>query len=234
MRKRNQISGQFSAKLIEMLESPAWRTLSLSARRIIERIEIELANHGGNDNGRLPVTYQDFVDHGIHLAAVAPAIREAEALGFIRITERGRGGNAEFRSPNLFLLTFAYGRGSRSKEPVHDWRRIKTMSDAQAFASVARRAKKIRRAPPPPRDIDSTAGKRSDPVLSETGSGKLGFSLSETSSETTVGNQQWKMKSWATPQVIEVTEPEGRARILAFWRPECVRRHPQERKFQND
>src|SRR5262245_58958352 len=76
VKRRNKISGQFSAKLIEMLESPAWRALSLSVRRVIDRIEIELARHGGNDNGRLPVTFQDFVDYGIHLAAVAPAIRE--------------------------------------------------------------------------------------------------------------------------------------------------------------
>jgi hypothetical protein len=37
-RKRsNSIPGQFSARLIEMLESPAWRALSLSAHRVIDR-----------------------------------------------------------------------------------------------------------------------------------------------------------------------------------------------------
>ena len=43
----------------------------------------------------------------MHRTSVAPAIREAEALGFIRLTERGRGGNAEYGTPNLFFLTFA-------------------------------------------------------------------------------------------------------------------------------
>src|SRR4029450_8804364 len=94
-KRRNRINCQFAPRPIEMLESPAYRVLSLSAHRVITRIEIELAHHGGNDNGKLPVTKQDFIDYGIHDHAVAPAIREAEALGFIRVTERGRGGNAE-------------------------------------------------------------------------------------------------------------------------------------------
>src|SRR5215471_12355330 len=94
IKRRSKISGQWSPRLIEMLESPAYRALSLSAHRVMSRIEIELAHHGGNDNGRLPVTKQDFIDYGIHHNAVAPAIREAEALGFVRVTERGRGGNA--------------------------------------------------------------------------------------------------------------------------------------------
>ena len=51
-RRTGKISGQFSARLIEMLESPSFRVLSLSAHRIIDRIEIEHAHHGGKDNGR--------------------------------------------------------------------------------------------------------------------------------------------------------------------------------------
>ena len=140
-RRRNQINGQWSARLIEMLASPAYRALSLSAHRLIARIEIELASHGGNDNGRLPVTKQDFIEYGISPRLVAPATREAGALGFIRVTQRGRGGNAEHRQPNLFLLTFAYGRESRTDPPTHDWRKIKTIEEAEAIAAAARNSK---------------------------------------------------------------------------------------------
>src|SRR5262249_3354153 len=105
MKRRNSISGQFAARRIEMLESPAYRVLSRSGHMVISRIEVELAAHGGNDNGRLPVTTEDFVRYGMHRTSVAPAIREAEALGFCLVTERGRGGNAEHRSPNRFYLT---------------------------------------------------------------------------------------------------------------------------------
>jgi hypothetical protein len=140
MKRKNRINGQWSPRLIEMLESPAYRALSVSAHRVISRIEIEHAHHGGNDNGNLPVTKQNFIDYVIHHDAVAPAIREAEALGFIRM-KHGRGGNAEHRQPNKFFLTFAHGRGSRDYPPTHDWRKIKTIEEAQAIADAARAAK---------------------------------------------------------------------------------------------
>jgi hypothetical protein len=83
MKRRNSISGQFSARLIEMLESPAYRVLSRSAHMAISRVEIELGHHGGNDNDQLIVTTEDFIAYGMHRSSVAPALREAEALGFI-------------------------------------------------------------------------------------------------------------------------------------------------------
>jgi hypothetical protein len=53
---RRSINGAFAWRLIEMLESPANRVLSLSAKRILERLEIELYLHGGkpSENGKLP------------------------------------------------------------------------------------------------------------------------------------------------------------------------------------
>jgi hypothetical protein len=140
IKRRNRISGQWSPRLIEMLESPAYRALSLTAHRIISWIEVELGHHGGNDNGKLPLTYEDFIEYGADRAAVAPAIREAEALGFIRVTEHGRGGNREYRRPNLFFITFAAGRDQRG-EPPHDWRKIKTSEEAHEIAKAARSAK---------------------------------------------------------------------------------------------
>jgi hypothetical protein len=135
IKRRNRISEQFSARPIELLESAAYRALSRSAHMVISRIEVELAHHGGNDNGRLPVTTDDFVAYGMHRSSVAPAVREAEALGFIRVTERGRAGNAEYRKPNMFYLTFSTWRGS---PPTHEWRRIKTIEEATKIATDAR------------------------------------------------------------------------------------------------
>jgi hypothetical protein len=67
------------------MESPAFRALSHSAHRILDRLEIELAHHGGNDNGRLPCTFDHFAEYGIDRHSIAPAIREVEALKFIRL-----------------------------------------------------------------------------------------------------------------------------------------------------
>jgi hypothetical protein len=89
-----------------------------------------------NEAAALPVTYDDFERYGIHRHAIAAAIRETVALGFAEITERGRAGNAEFRSPHKFRLTYFHaGRAP----PTNEWQRIKTPEDAQALARAARR-----------------------------------------------------------------------------------------------
>jgi hypothetical protein len=139
-RKRNQIDGQFNARLIEMMESPAYRVLSLSAQRVLDRISIELAHHGGNDNGKLPVTYEQFEEYGIYRHAVAPAIRELEALGFIEVTQRGRPSAGEFRLPNHFRLTCVNCKSTPN--PTHEGRRVPDIETAEALAGAVRRTKK--------------------------------------------------------------------------------------------
>ncbi len=137
MAKHNKISGQFAARLIEMMESPAYRVLSLSAHRALSRIEIEWAHHGGQDNGKLPVTFDDFVKYGVHRTSVGPALAELEALGFIEITERGKMARAaEYRQPNKFLLTSRAER--KGVEPLLKWRRFKSLEEAEAAAGAAR------------------------------------------------------------------------------------------------
>jgi hypothetical protein len=131
------IPGQFAARLVEMLEAPAYRVLSLSARRVLDRVEIELGQHGGNDNGRLPVTFENFENYGIDRGSIAPAIREVVALGFLEITEQGRAGNAEWRRPNYFRLTYKPAKGLPGYG-TNEWRRFETIEDARAAARVAR------------------------------------------------------------------------------------------------
>lgn len=157
------IGGSFAARRLEMLESPAMRVLSLSARRVLDRIEIELCHHAGKDNGRLPVTFADFEHFGIDRHAIGPALREAEALGFIEITERGRAGNAEFRSPNYFRLTY---RHMKRAEPTDEWQRHESTEDAAAAAKAARAAKSGR------------------PAKQNSSGGKHQFSVGETRTET--------------------------------------------------
>jgi hypothetical protein len=138
-RKRNRIDGQFNARLIEMMESPAYRVLSLSAHRVLDRICIELGHHGGNDNDKgLPVTYEHLEEYGIDRHAIAPAIRELEALGFIEVTQHGKPSAGEFRLPNLFRVTWAV---CQSAKPTHEWKRIPDIDTAERWAQAARKAK---------------------------------------------------------------------------------------------
>ena len=138
MGKHNKISGQFAARLIEMMESPAYRVLSLSAHRVLSRIEIEWAHHGGQDNGQLPVTFDDFVAYGLHRTAIGPALVELEALGFIVVTDQGKMAHAaDYRRPKKFMLTSR--PVPKGADPLHNWKRITTMEEAQAIAESARK-----------------------------------------------------------------------------------------------
>ena len=137
--KRNAIWGSLQLGSLKCWSSAAFSVLSLSARKVLDRLEIELAHHGGTDNGRLPVTYDQFQDFGIDRQAIAPAIRELVALGFIEITRAGRAGNAEYRLPNLFRLTYRPCAGERG-DGTHEWRRIKDSAEAKLIAKAAREA----------------------------------------------------------------------------------------------
>jgi hypothetical protein len=143
-RRRTTIGAQFAPRRIDMLRSSSYCALSLSARRVLDRIEIELADHGGTDNGKLPVTYDDFERYGIHRQAIYPAIRETVALGFLEITQEGVAGGAEFRRPTLYRLTYRPTAKSAG-DGTHEWMNIKTDDEAKAIAAAARAEKPIQK-----------------------------------------------------------------------------------------
>jgi len=137
VKRKNKIKFQFCIRPIEMLESPVYQVLSRAAHQVLSRIEIEHAHHGGNDNGRLPVTYGNFEAYGLHERMIAPAIRELEALGFIEVTQRGCGGNAAFRQPSLYRITYRHAHDAEG-DGTHEWRAIKTVEHAEEVARQAR------------------------------------------------------------------------------------------------
>jgi hypothetical protein len=125
-----------------MLDAPAYRVLSQAAHRVLARIEIELCRHGGKDNGKLPVTTDDFVEYGIHRHAVSPAIRELEELGFIQVI-RGLAAKAAQRRPSLYRLTYL---PSVSEEPTNEWTAVLTIEAAEEIAKQARSRKAAEKA----------------------------------------------------------------------------------------
>jgi hypothetical protein len=127
-------NGPFSYRPVAMLDSPAYRALSLAAHRVLSRIELEHARHSGKDNGKLPVTFEQF-EEITDRHSISPAQRELEALGFVKI-KHGIAGNGAWRRPSLFRLT--YRPCYRGTEPTDDWRRSKTDADAKRIAKEAR------------------------------------------------------------------------------------------------
>lgn len=114
-----------------MLISPAWLALPGAARDVVFRIAIEHMNHAGTENGELPVTYEDFVNYGIRKSSIALAIRQAEALGLIKVTHRGRGGNSEFRRASRYALGWLPTVDGQL--PENKWRWIHSDEEAQAI-----------------------------------------------------------------------------------------------------
>lgn len=158
-RRKNRIAGQFIAHPRTMVESPAMRALSLAARRALDRLEIEHMNHGGAENGKLPVTYRQFEDWGVHRHTVASAIRELEALGFIEITRRGYGGAADMRVPSLYRLTYrpTWNAGPKEGDGTHEYLTIKSREVAEAIAATARRRAN-------PRNVDRGKKQNATPI----------------------------------------------------------------------
>jgi hypothetical protein len=157
-RRRTEIGEQFVARTKAVLESFAYRVLSLSARRVLDRVELENMYHGGVENGALPVTYADFAKYGIDPGSIAPAIREAVALGFLEITEPGCAGNEKFRSPNKFRLTYLPAHGVTTSWGQGRWELFASLKDAQAEAARARSARSGR-AYRPSKKQNSSMGK---------------------------------------------------------------------------
>jgi len=132
--KAGGIEGQFIAHRIEMLESSAWASLTFAARRILDRLEIEHAHHGGKENGNLPCTYDDFERFGVRRASVAAGIRLLVAGGFVEVTHSGRGGNGEFRDPARYRLTYL---NTPKANPTDEWRKITTPRDIDSRSENA-------------------------------------------------------------------------------------------------
>lgn len=134
-----KIEGPFAPRTIEMLESPAYRALSLSAHRVLARIEIELGQRAMKENGSLIVTHRQFEKYGIHRNGVSAAVREACNLGFLAITRQGYAGSGEHRLASTYRLTF---RPTEDAKATNEWRRIESVEQAEKIAGAARSARK--------------------------------------------------------------------------------------------
>ena len=102
--KRTTIGGQFAWRLIEMQEAPAFRALSLSGHRVLARLEIEVGRHGGNDNGKLPTTFDQF----------EKAATDAVAAGYLGVSLAAKDAGTPFL---LQELQNAYGNAPE----INDW-----------------------------------------------------------------------------------------------------------------
>jgi hypothetical protein len=125
---------------LPMMQSAAYRALSASARVVLDRIMREHMEQGGNENGRLKVTWRDFKRAGVLDRQITGAIAEVEALGWAKRTTFGRrvcgedrGASAQFR-----LTWLPVFEPDNKTEPTNDWKRLgDDMAEAKRVAAVA-------------------------------------------------------------------------------------------------
>jgi hypothetical protein len=134
-------SGQWCGRPREMLESAAYRVLSRAGHQVLSRIELELRYHVAKRTAACRSRSKNFVAYGIDRGGIAPALREVQALGFAEITQHGRGGNAEYRLPNLFRLT--YEPTKKDVAPTNEWKRFAAGADHAADTKMMAEAAKV-------------------------------------------------------------------------------------------
>ena len=141
--RHTKIVGQFAPHRIDMLRSPAWRVLSLSARRVLDRVEIEMGDHGGTDNGRLPVTFL-VISSGTEFSGTQSAQPSAKPLPL-----------ASFLSPSRAAPVMLNG-GHRTASGSHS--ATPTTASRPTTGRRSRRSKK--RKPWPERHAEHRRGKQ--------------------------------------------------------------------------
>lgn len=137
-KRKNKITAkQFIWYGREMIESPAYRVLSLQARKVMRRLELEHLAHGGQENGRLPCRYQDFVEYGCRKNTLAAALIEVQVLGFAITVRLGTKAFANIPGKaTTFRLTYL---ASRDGPASNEWKAWKTTEDARKAVAEAQR-----------------------------------------------------------------------------------------------
>ena len=108
-KRRNQIAEQFVAYTRTMIASPAYRVLSLQGRKVLRRLELEHMAHGGQDNGKLPCRYEDFIEYGCRKKSLSSALIEVGILGFAKTVTLGTRAHGDIPGKaSTFLLRVSW------------------------------------------------------------------------------------------------------------------------------
>lgn len=102
---------------LSLMESDAFRSLSINARRALDRLVIEHFSHNRIENGNLRVSARQFQKWGVTKDCLTPAIRELEEKGLL-ITERAEAIGV-LMPAFIYRLTFY---ATMDSQPSNEWR----------------------------------------------------------------------------------------------------------------
>ncbi|HRF09260.1 MAG TPA: hypothetical protein PL193_11550 [Xanthobacteraceae bacterium] len=125
---------------IDCLSSPNMRSLSRTARLVLDRLIEEHYRHRCYMNGHLIVTYADFVRAGARRQSIRQAIDELVATG-LALVDTGSFASPERRRSSRYTLTFYSVDGY---EPTNDWQRIMPQYVEARLALIRKKYRKRR------------------------------------------------------------------------------------------
>jgi hypothetical protein len=127
----------------EIMESGAFRALSINGRRALDRIMIEHMRHGGQENGRLKVTWNDFVKFGIGRRFISQALGELISAGLVAIEIPGRHiCHGMPGDPTQYRLTWLpVAEPNNFRPPTNEWKRFVDDVDAARKAVIVQTRK---------------------------------------------------------------------------------------------
>lgn len=116
---------QFAWLPREMLESPAFRSLSINSFRLLMALWVEHLAHGGCENGWLIFTHEQLKSYGLTGSKIRGAIDELVAFGFITVKAGGR--RAMSNQPNRYRIAWLWAIDAEG-DPSPPSARWKSMS----------------------------------------------------------------------------------------------------------
>jgi hypothetical protein len=118
----------------DLLNSPAWLTMSHQCRKLVDGLMAEHADHAGLENGNLMAPYNLLQARGMRRGNILNAIIEAEALGLADPT-RGVRSYGSRKAPSRYRLTWLGTPDGLT--PTNEWKSIKTAAEAKMRVSNA-------------------------------------------------------------------------------------------------
>ncbi|TBZ00226.1 hypothetical protein [Rhizobium leguminosarum] len=132
--------GGWMAITHDLLESAAFRTLSVNATKAFYRIVMEHIRHGRQHNGKLIVTHEQFIEYGVTSDLVADALEELEYKKLMKM-HKGRAGHGT-AYPTVFTLT---NDGTHDGAPAtNEWKGF-TLAEARLWSEVVRKQRQLKR-----------------------------------------------------------------------------------------
>jgi hypothetical protein len=134
---------------LSMLESPAYRAMSRAAHLVLSRLMAEHIKHSRKENGRLAVTYDEFVLYGVgDRKQVSAALKELHLLGFVKCTDRGRRPyGSDKGKAATYRLTFDAALPEKNRYATNEWRRWNDMEMVKAMLAGTRKRRKSKAVP---------------------------------------------------------------------------------------